>query len=108
MANQQADKKETSEDRHLKSTLKFSESKTDRIAIGIMGVLGSIPFLVSCLLFFIFWILWNLHFLSFLKPFDVYPFPLLEMTVSLFAVVLSVSVIINQNRQSRIDKISRQ
>ena len=40
------------------------------------------------------------------ETFRPYPFPILELAVSLFAIVLSVSVLINQNRQGRIDKIS--
>jgi uncharacterized membrane protein len=107
MKSKRANNKETS-DQQLKSSLNFTETKIDRLAIYIMNVFGSITFLIFCLLFFILWILWNLNLLPGLEPFDSYPFPLLEMAVSLFAIVLSVTVIINQNRKSRIDKISSQ
>ncbi|WP_190277199.1 DUF1003 domain-containing protein [Taibaiella lutea] len=95
-------------DQQLKSSLNFPETKTDRLTVFIMNVFGSISFLIFCVLFFIIWALWNLNLLPGLEPFDPYPFPLLEMAVSLFAIVLSVTVIINQNRKGRIDKISSQ
>ncbi|MDN3550234.1 DUF1003 domain-containing protein [Mucilaginibacter aquaedulcis] len=46
--------------------------------------------------------------MSWLKAFDPFPFPILEMSVSIFAIVLSVSVLINQNRQGRIETIRSQ
>jgi uncharacterized membrane protein len=101
-------KGETISDQQLKSSLKITESKTDRVTVLIMTAFGSIPFLICCLLFFIFWILWNINILPGCKPFDSYPFPLLEIIVSLFAIILSVTVIINQNRQAAVDKISHQ
>ncbi len=92
----------------LKSSLDFTKTKTDHIAVFIIQVLGNMKFLVGCIIFFIIWISWNLNFLRPLKPFDPFPFPELEMVVSLFAIVLSVSVLINQNRQGRIEKIKQQ
>ena len=83
-------------------------SLTDQIAVFITDTLGSMKFLVFCILLFSLWICLNLHFLPPLKPFDPFPFPILEMLVSLFAIVLSVSVLINQNRQGKIEKIRRQ
>jgi uncharacterized membrane protein len=96
------------EDAELKSSLDFNKTKTDHIAVFITDVLGSMKFLIACLLLFIVWISWNIHFLPPLKPFDPFPFPILEMLVSLFAIVLSVSVLINQNRQGKIEQIRRQ
>lgn len=97
-----------SSDQQLKSSLNFNKSKIDSLSVFIINILGSMFFLVICLFIFILWISWNLNFLPGLKPFDPFPFPILEMAVSLFAIVLSVSVLINQNRQGRIDKISHQ
>jgi len=92
----------------LKSLLSFEKTWTDHVAVFIGEVFGSMAFLLSCLLIFALWICWNINLLPGLKPFDPFPFPILEMSVSLFAIVLSVSVLINQNRQGRIDKISQQ
>jgi len=95
-------------DKELKSSLNFTKTKTDRLAVFIIEILGSMAFLVTCLLVFVLWICWNVNLFPGLRPFDPFPFPILEMAVSLFAIVLSVSVLINQNRQGRIDKISHQ
>jgi uncharacterized membrane protein len=98
----------SSTDQQLKSQLNFTKSKTDRLAVFIIDILGSMIFLVICLLVFTLWICWNLNLLPGLKPFDPFPFATLNMVVSLFAIVLSVSVLIKQNRQGRIENISRQ
>jgi len=95
-------------EQELKSSLDFNHSRADKIAEFITKILGSMLFLIVCMLLFMTWICWNLNFFSFLKPFDPFPFPILEMGVSIFAIVLSVSVLINQNRQGKIEKIRSQ
>lgn len=92
----------------LKSSLEFTKTATDHLAVFTIDMLGSVKFLVGCICLFVIWITWNLNFIPLCKPFDPFPFPILEMVVSLFAIVLSVSVLINQNRQSRIEKIKQQ
>ena len=89
----------------LKSELDFTKTTTDRITVKLIGFLGSPGFLVGCILVFAGWIVWNLW--PQLHHFDPFPFPLLEMGVSIFAIVLSVTVLINQNRQGRIETIQR-
>ena len=92
----------------LKSNIELNHSGKDRIAIFISDFFGSLPFLFSCLTFFVLWITWNLGLIPGLEPFDNFPFPALEMVVSIFAIVLSVSVLLSQNRQSRRDKVRQQ
>jgi uncharacterized membrane protein len=92
----------------LKSALDFTKTRTDHIAVFIIEVLGSMKFLLSCFAIFALWICWNINLIPHLKPFDPFPFPILEMAVSLFAIILSVSVLINQNRQGRIETIRQQ
>jgi uncharacterized membrane protein len=92
----------------IKSSLDFTRSTTDHVAVFITQTLGSMLFLTCCIILFIVWICLNLGLLQPLKPFDPFPFPILDMAVSIFAVILSVSVLINQNRQGRIEKISKQ
>jgi uncharacterized membrane protein len=92
----------------LKSSLDFTKTRTDQVTVFGIEILGSIKFLFFCLLLFTVWICWNINLIPYLKPFDPFPFPILEMTVSLFAIILSVSVLINQNRQGRIEKIRQQ
>lgn len=95
-------------DQEIKSSLDFTRTRTDHIAVFIITVLGSMPFLIGCILLFTVWITWNVGIIPYLKPFDPFPFPILEMMVSIFAIILSVSVLINQNRQGRMEKIRQQ
>jgi uncharacterized membrane protein len=92
----------------LKSSLDFTKTNVDKFAVFMIDILGSIKFLLLCMLIFATWICWNLDFFHPLKPFDPFPFPILEMAVSIFAIILSISVLINQNRQGRIEKITKQ
>ncbi len=68
---------------------------------------GSIPFLmIHCLLFFL-WIIDNVGPLSHSAygGWDPYPFGLLTMAVSLEAIILSVFVLLSQNRQVARDRV---
>jgi len=93
--------------KQFKSRIDFNKTLSDKTAIFIINFLGSIKFFSACCLFF-FWIIWNLNFFSFIKIFDPFPFPALQMIVSIFAIILSVSVLISQKRQGRFEKISQQ
>lgn len=92
-------------DSELKSALEFNKTRVDDFAVFTTNTLGSITFLISCMVLMAVWILWNLFSPA---PFDKFPFPILQMVVSLFAIILSVTVLINQNRQGRMDKIRQQ
>jgi uncharacterized membrane protein len=92
----------------IKSNIDFNKSRSDRLAIFIAGAFGSITFLCICILVFVIWITLNLGLLPWLKAFDPFPFPELEMVVSVFAIILSVSVLISQNRQGRMEKVRQQ
>jgi len=94
--------------KEIKSTLDFTKTRTDHIAVWIIKVFGSMKFLVGCVIFFILWIVMNIHFIYFLTAFDPFPFSTLQMMVSIFAIILSVSVLINQNRQGKMEKIRQQ
>ena len=93
---------------NLKSSIELNHSWKDKTAIFISDFFGSVLFLSSCAVFFTLWIAWNLGLVPGLHPFDRFPFPELEMVVSLFAIILSVSVLISQNRQARRDKTRQQ
>ncbi len=92
----------------FKSRIDFNKSLSDKIAIFITDFLGSIKFLSACCIFFFFWVIWNLNFFPLLKVFDPFPFPALQMIVSIFAIILSVSVLISQKRQGKFERISQQ
>jgi uncharacterized membrane protein len=107
-ATRAIDEKNNAAARELRSKLEINKSFGDRVALFITDVFGSMVFLCLCLFLFLIWILWNLNLIPLLKPFDPYPFPELEMIVSLFAIILSVSVLISQNREGKMEKISQQ
>jgi uncharacterized membrane protein len=68
---------------------------------------GSLPFLfIHCALFFV-WIVLNIEPLasSEIGGFDPFPFGLLTMSVSLEAIILSVFVLLSQNRQVARDRV---
>ncbi|MFI5158493.1 MAG: DUF1003 domain-containing protein [Sphingobacteriales bacterium] len=92
-------------DIQLKSSLEFTKTRIDKFAVFTTNVLGSMTFLLGSLAFFSAWIIYNLIAPN---PFDRFPFPVLEMVVSLFAIILSVTVLINQNRQGHMDKVRQQ
>lgn len=101
-------KKSTNTSTELRSSLDFTKSWTDHVTVFLIELLGSMRFLAFCGFFFAIWILWNVHPFSAIKSFDPFPFPILEMSVSIFAIILSVSVLINQNRQGKIEAVRRQ
>jgi CRP/FNR family transcriptional regulator, cyclic AMP receptor protein len=79
-----------------------------KVADWISAFSGSIPFLViHCVLFFV-WIILNagplVAHVGSLGGFDPFPFGLLTMVVSLEAIILSVFVLLSQNRQAARDK----
>jgi CRP/FNR family cyclic AMP-dependent transcriptional regulator len=79
----------------------------ERAADWVAAFSGSIPFLVLHVVIFAVWILLNVHWLPGWKPpmFDPFPFGLLTMVVSLEAIILSVLVLLSQNRQVAKDRI---
>ena len=73
-----------------------------RIADDLTGFFGSIYFLIFNFIFFIIWVIINLGLIAGIPIFDPFPFIFLTMTVSLEAIVLTVVVLVSQNRQNYI------
>lgn len=94
--------------KEMLSGLKIRKSPGDKIALWITDTFGSMLFLFLCMIFFMLWILWNLRFFHSVKPFDPYPFTMLTMIVSIFAIVLSVAVLISQNRSGKLESKRQQ
>lgn len=79
----------------------------DRITDKIAGFSGSITFLLINVFFFAVWLFLNSR-ISGIKPFDPFPYVLLTSIVSLEAIILSIFVLISQNRQSRITDLRQE
>jgi len=88
----------------LQSRLAFRQTWVDRVAELMTREFGTVWFLIANIVIFILWILWNEGFLG-LTPFDPFPYSLLTMAVSLEAIVLSIIVLISQNRQGHVAEV---
>lgn len=90
--------------RNVNQEIEGHRSLIDRAADWIAAFSGSIPFLGLHVLWFAVWVGWNS-----LAPeasrFDPFPYGLLTMTVSLEAIILSVFVLLSQNRQIEKDRV---
>jgi len=82
-----------------------NRSSVMRVADWIAGFSGSLPFLFIHIGIFAVWILLNVNWLPF-GNFDPFPFGFLTLVVSLEAIILSVFVLLSQNRQVARDKVS--
>jgi CRP/FNR family cyclic AMP-dependent transcriptional regulator len=93
--------------RNVNVEVEDRRTTVERWADWISAFSGSIPFLMLHVVFFAVWILLNVNWLPGWKPpmFDPFPFGLLTMVVSLEAIILSVFVLLSQNRQAAKDRI---
>lgn len=76
-----------------------------RLADDLTSTFGSFSFLTFNFLFFIFWIAMNLGKIRGLQILDPFPFPLMTTIVSLEAIILTLIVLMSQNRQSFISNL---
>ena len=83
--------------RNANEEIEDKRTAVEKSADWIAEFSGSIPFLLIHILIFAVWVIWNS--IRSLNPFDPFPFGLLTMVVSLEAIILSVFVLLSQNRQ---------
>jgi uncharacterized membrane protein len=76
-----------------------------RIADDLTSLFGSILFLLINILCFASWILVNTGKIPGVSPYDPFPFPMLTTVVSLEAIILTLIVLMSQNRQSLISSL---
>ncbi len=86
----------------FKRRMRISESIGGKFADSLTRGFGTVWFLVLNAVFFAVWILINTGVWPIIPVFDPFPFIFLTMFVSLEAIVLSVVVLISQNRASDI------
>ena len=89
----------------IEARLNSQRSVRERFADWLVTWFGGFSFLVVNIIFFVFWIAINEGLIPGIVPFDPFPFILLTMAVSLEAIVLSIFVLISQNRESRISDL---
>lgn len=90
--------------RNVNEEIADQRSTVDRAADWIADFSGSIPFLGIHVVFFFLWITWNVVLGGHLQ-FDPFPFGFLTLVVSLEAIILSVFVLLSQNRQIEKDRV---
>ena len=76
-------------------------SRADRLADAIERATGTLVFATTNVALFAAWILLNTGVIPGIRPFDPYPFSFLTFLVSLEAIVLSIFVLMSQNRMMR-------
>jgi uncharacterized membrane protein len=81
---------------------------TQRMADWMTNAAGSNLFLILNAVWFLAWTLWNTHLIPGIEPFDAFPFGLLTTIVSLEAILLSIFVLMAQNRSARIDQLRQE
>jgi uncharacterized membrane protein len=93
--------------RDINEEMEDKRSAVERAADWVTHFSGSMPFLFIHLALFTVWILLNVEPLTAwpIGGFDPFPFGLLTMSVSLEAIILSVLVMLSQNRQVARDRI---
>jgi uncharacterized membrane protein len=78
---------------------------SDKVADALTRGFGGMIFLIINVYWFAIWIVLNINLIPGIEPFDPFPFGLLTMIVSLEAIVLSIIVLISQNRAAHIDTL---
>jgi CRP/FNR family cyclic AMP-dependent transcriptional regulator len=93
--------------RNLNDEEEDKRTRVMKAADWISEFSGSIPFLAIHIVIFFVWIILNVRPLSgtSIGNFDPFPFGLLTMVVSLEAIILSVFVLLSQNRQVARDRV---
>lgn len=89
----------------FEAKLAGKKKTSEKFADYVTSNFGSIGFFLFNIAWFAIWITWNLGLISGLPIFDPYPFILLITIVSLEAIILSVMVLISQNRTAKIDRL---
>jgi uncharacterized membrane protein len=75
----------------------------ERMSDGLAKFAGSWAFIIMFILILVIWILGNIYLLS--KPFDEYPFILLNLILSCVAALQAPIIMMSQNRQEKKDRL---
>lgn len=76
-------------------------SATERVSEAIAKFIGSVAFLLLQLLLVLAWSAINLNLIPGVKGFDPFPFGILALVISSESVLLTIFVLISQNRMTR-------
>lgn len=91
-----------------KSKAKMQRTWVQKGADVLTSSFGTITFLVLNAIVFALWIFFNAGVVEGITPFDPFPFSFLTMAVSLEAILLSIIVLISQNRAAKSDQLRQE
>jgi len=91
--------------RNVNVEIEDRRTMVEKSADWIAAFSGSIPFLMIHVVLFALWIVLNIDGFPWSMMFDPFPYGLLTMIVSLEAIILSVFVLLSQNRQTEKDRL---
>ncbi|MGA7622343.1 MAG: DUF1003 domain-containing protein [Candidatus Acidiferrales bacterium] len=74
---------------------------TEHVSDAIVKFIGSTAFLLLQVLLVLVWSAINLNLLPYVRPFDPFPFGILALIISSESVLLTIFVLISQNRMAR-------
>jgi uncharacterized membrane protein len=74
---------------------------TEHVSEAIVKFIGSTAFLLLQVLLVLAWSAINLNLLPYIRPFDPFPFGILALVISSESVLLTIFVLISQNRMAR-------
>jgi uncharacterized membrane protein len=77
-----------------------TRTAAEKVADWVTAVAGSGPVQLAHVIWFAFWFAANTNLISGVKPFDLFPFPMLTTIVSIEAIFLALFVLASQNRLS--------
>jgi len=89
---------------HKKEGLTFGQKAADRLT----STMGSWGFIITFVIFLIIWTIINGYFLvryAARKPFDPFPFILLNLVLSCLAAIQAPIILMSQNRQAERDRV---
>lgn len=88
-----------------KSRVNLKRSVAEKFADLLTSSFGTFGFLLVNILLFVVWILVNSGKFANITPFDPFPYTFLTMIVSLEAIILSIIVLMSENREAKISDI---
>ena len=98
--------------KHIIKSFEAQEAKRRPFSVKMADIFssrfGTLAFLVINIIFFAVWITINSGKIKGIPIFDPYPFIFLTMTVSLEAIILSIIVLISQNRGNQIASLRQE
>jgi uncharacterized membrane protein len=89
----------------LKAKADAKRSWSEKVADWMTAHFGSMGFLALNVIWFLTWLVVNAELFPGIAAFDPFPFSLLTMIVSLEAIILSVFVMISQNRAAKVAEL---